>query len=198
MKRFYILLLLLLSCTLLAANPLARIYQEDDPILHDLETLSIEAGVLPLSSASPVTGHDLLRQIEVLRQYPLSSRSQALLSRLKDQIVSHLTDPQIGMQIAVSPEFYANTDDSAHEWDWFNRYNSRSPFLYGMAETVFADNIYGTMDYAIEKRLFEEDFAGASTNFPYMDNISETNLQNSHPHTAFMAISGPQSSLVFG
>jgi len=198
MKRFYILLLLLLSCTLLAANPLARIYQEDDPILHDLETLSIEAGVLPLSSASPVTGHDLLRQIEVLQQYPLSSRSQALMSQLKNQIVSHLTNPQIGMQIAVSPEFYANTDDAAHEWDWFNRHNSRSPFLYGMAETVFADNIYGTMDYAIEKRLFEEDFAGASTNFPYMDNISETNLQNSHPHTAFMAISGPQSSLVFG
>ena len=189
---------MLLSVSLLLANPLSKIYQNDDPALGLLQALSIEAGILPLTSAGPVSGHDILRHIEKLEGSPLSESSKVKLKSLRDMATAPLSDPPIGARITLSPEFYANTDSSSKERDWVDRYNERDPFLYAEAESIFADTIYGTLTYSFMKRLNEEDFSGGSTNFPYVNSISETQLQNSVPHTAFIGVSGSRWAVVLG
>ena len=186
------------SLPLLVANPLSKIYRNGDPILDSLRHISIEAGILPQSSAGPLSGHDILRQIDKLEVTDLDDDSLEELKSIKEKVAVPFSTTPIEAQITLSPEAYTNRDSSADEWDWVHRYNDRGPFLYAQAETILSDHIYGIVSYSLEKRLNEEDFSGGSINFPFMTSTSETQLQNSLPHTTFMGISGDRWSLVTG
>lgn len=186
------------SLSLLVANPLSKIYRNGDPILDRLKQISTEEGILPQSSAGPLTGHDIFRHIEKLEETDLDDDTSKELKSMKTKVTTAFYETPIGSQITLSPEVYTNRDSTANEWDWVHRYNDRNPFLHVQADTIFSDRIYGIISYSMEKRLNEEDFSGSSTNFPYMTSTAETQLQNSLPHTAFMGISGDRWSLVTG
>ncbi len=200
MKRGYTVFLIL--CVLLIgnlpANPLAIIYEEDSPSLAELNRISTAAGILPLSGAPPLTGYDLRHQIDILKDS--SSLSPSLREALREMEKRLFPEEDIYIRGSVSlqPEVYANTDDQAEQWDWVHGYNDRKPILSLEAETIFADHIFGIITYGIEKRLDEEDFRGASISFPFLEDFSETNLQNSVPHTAYMAYASDHLTTVFG
>lgn len=198
MKKIFVIILMVCSLSLLVANPLSMIYRNGDPILDRLKQISTEAGILPQSSAGPLTGHDILRQIEKLEDATLDDKSLLELESMKEKVTTTHSEMPIGAQISLSPEIYTNRDSSANEWDWAQRYNDRNPFLYAQADTIFSEHIYGIISYALAKRLNDEDFTGNSTNFPYMTSTAETQLQNSMPHTAFMGISGYRWAFITG
>jgi hypothetical protein len=197
MKRALLVIIGLVFTSLVFASSLARIYQEDNPVLHQINQLSLEAGLLPLPASAPLTGYDLHNQVMRLKGQSLSPYSLNRLDEIENTLLNPLRN-EIAASITISPEIYANTNELAKEWDWVDRYASRAPFLSGEAEALLGTGIYGIFNYSLEKRLFEEDFQRPSTNFPYLESTSETNVQNSVPHTAFMAFSGDSASIVFG
>ncbi|MGI6439046.1 MAG: hypothetical protein ACOX0W_02040 [Sphaerochaetaceae bacterium] len=73
MKKIVILLLLIFTFSLLVANPLAKIYQHDDPLLVTLNNRSRVAGIIPVSSAGPLTGYEVAQHIEILKTKNSSS-----------------------------------------------------------------------------------------------------------------------------
>ena len=180
------------------ASPHARVFEEDSPYITRINDLSTAAGILPLSAAPPLTGYELQRQLNALKQVatlPASVRSD--ISRLEGELFAE-EDTYIRSFITLSPEFYANIDVQAKEWEWVERYASREPVLSALAETIFADHLFGIFTYGIEKRLNSEDFQGPSFSFPYSENTSETNLQNSFPQTAYLAYASEHITSVFG
>lgn len=180
------------------ATPLARVFEEDSPYIRRINDLSTAAGILPLSASPPLTGYDLKRKLDSLKQQAYGSSSvQSAISQIEDELFAE-EETYIGSFITLSPEFYANLDDQAREWEWVERYADRAPILSVQAETIFADHLFGIFTYGIEKRLNSEDFQGPNFSFPYSENTSETNLQNSFPQTAYMAYASEHVTTAFG
>jgi len=180
------------------ATPLARVFEEDSPYITRINDLSTAAGILPLSAAPPLTGYELQRQLDALKQLrslPASVRSY--ISQIEGELFTE-EDTYIRSLITLSPEFYANIDEQAKEWEWVERYAAREPILSAQAETIFADHLFSIFTYGIEKRLNSEDFQRPNFSFPYTENTSETNLQNSFPQTAYMAYASEHATSVFG
>lgn len=198
MKKISLVCLLILINMLLFADPRAKVYTNDDPLLQEFHDVSIAAGILPLTSAGPVTGYDLVRQIESIQGNPLSYALQSRLNSLKESINDAYFGDSVKASILIFPELYGNIDDQAMEWDWVQRYNQRNPFIKMEAEAILADHVYGIMTYGLKRRLNHEDFRNLVTSFPYYDGLSETQVQNSVPHTAFMGLSGNRISFVMG
>ena len=198
MKKIVILLLLIFTFSLLVANPLAKIYQHDDPLLVTLNNLSRVAGIIPVSSAGPLTGYEVAQHIEILKTKTLPPYAQQQLKELDDTVQNTLSDIPFGMRIRITPEIYGNTDKHAEEKDWIARYNNRQSFAYGEVDTILGDNIYGIFSYGIKRKLIDDEFSKVVSNFPFVNNFGETQLQNSYPQTVFMGISNNTSSVVFG
>ncbi|MGI6439045.1 MAG: hypothetical protein ACOX0W_02035 [Sphaerochaetaceae bacterium] len=114
------------------------------------------------------------------------------------QYKNTLSDIPFGMRIRITPEIYGNTDKHAEEKDWIARYNNRQSFAYGEVDTILGDNIYGIFSYGIKRKLIDDEFSKVVSNFPFVNNFGETQLQNSYPQTVFMGISNNTSSVVFG
>lgn len=199
MKRFGI--LLLFSCLMVGvwANPLARVYQHDDPILESIELLSIEAGIIPQHAEFPITGYALMHQLEKIEGQAISSDSESLLAGLKEQLRSEPFASPVKLTFVVNPEFYSNQNEEAESKDWEHGYNDRPPILYSQVESILADRVYGVFSYGIARSELKMDFSGLENNFPFPPgSTSETNLQNSYPQTAFMGISGDSFSVLLG
>lgn len=193
-----ILPILFLLLWTLSSQPLARVIEEDSVYVSQINEISVAAGILPLSASPPLTGYDLQHQIERLKQ--LSSLSSPLRSRLNtlEQELFPQEKTFISSSITFSPELYTNIDENAKEWDWVHRYNDRSPVFSIQAETIFAEHLYGIFTYGLEKRLDESDFQGTSISFPFLEDFSETNLQNNFPQTAYLSYASDHITTVFG
>jgi len=194
-KKITILFLLLsLIFFTVSANPLSKLYQEDDPILQDIYDLSVAAGILPTSSSVPISGYDLFKQTEII--------SQHLNNDYLDSINKELTSPfakyPFSISVTATPEFYANIDKDANEWDWMIRYNQRNPFLYFEAEALLTESIYSVFSYDVKRILFDEEFTGFNTNYPYQGNTHSSQLEEHIPHTAFLGISRPNYTFALG
>ncbi|WP_422479493.1 hypothetical protein [Pleomorphochaeta sp. DL1XJH-081] len=198
MKRLLVLILLGLSLSLVSANPLSRIYQIDDPILEKIVQLSIESGVNAPSSGGPISGHELLKHIQLIDYSKLSPLSKQQYEEIEDYIQTPFTDKDWDYSILFSQGIYANTQSDTAPSDWIQRYNDRSPLLYGEVESVLGKSVYGTISYALQKAYREADFSGIASNNPFLINNEDSALQNSVPHTAFMGTSGDSYTLVFG
>ncbi len=181
-----------------SSDPLSRIFEEDSPYITQINDLSIASGILPLSAAPPLSGYELQRQIDALRQ--TTHLSQGQKEKLSDLERTLFPQEEIYLRgsITLSPEFYMNVDENAEEWEWVDRYSERNPILSIEASTIFADHLFGMFTYGIEKRLNEEDFQGFSTSYPFEDDFSETNLQNSFPHTAYLSFASDHITSVAG
>lgn len=182
----------------LHADPYAKVYRHDDPLLKELYDISVASGIVPMTSAGPVTGYDVIRQIELLKKQAQPEGIRIRLQTLGKNLALMFQEVPIHANIQVFPELYVNTDETAAEWDWVRRYNERNPFLYLEAESILADRLYGIISYGMKRRLNPEDFQGLTTSLPFYDGFKETQLQNSFPHTAFMGISLNQAALVIG
>lgn len=198
MKKYLILLLMCCITLNIGANPLARIYQVDDPILNQIEQLSLESGINVFASSGPVSGYELSQQlvkVDAARLAPQSvDRYTAIWNFLHDPYGDRVWD----ISIQFSQEFYANTDTEAETYDWVEGYVQRRPFLYGQGETIFGDHGYGIISYAYQKAFRKSDFNGVKTNNPLFLNVGNTAVQNSVPHTAFLGFSGTWFTAVAG
>ena len=194
----YLFLIILLAGSIAFANPLARIYRNDDPMLEKLLDLSIEAGILPITSSGPVTGHDVMRHIEQLRVAVDSPATRSRVEQLERQLTQRYIDIPVEAVMSINPEVYINTDTSAREQDWIIRYNQRNPFISIEVDTILSDHIYGVFSYDMKRRLNPDEFQGFNYNFPYQDGFAETQMESSMPRTAFMGLSGTRSSIIFG
>jgi len=198
MKRIVALVLLLFIVCSVSANPLARIYQVDDPLLDTIEAISLESGVNPFSSAGPVSGYELARHLESIETQNLTTRTRELYNSVKQSLYDPYTSKLWDSTIRITQEEYLNTDKDSKYYDWVESYNTREPLLYGQAETIFGDNAYGIFSYALQKAFRESDFSGFKTNNPLVIHGGNTAVQNSVPHTAFLGFSGPYYTLVVG
>ena len=198
MKRFFVLVVLGFLISSVSANPLARIYQVDDPLLNKIEAISLESGVNPFSSAGPVSGYELARHLESIKTQNLTTRTRELYDSVKQSLYDPYTSKMWDSTIRITQEGYFNTDKEAKYYEWVEGYTTRHPLLYGQAETTFGDNAYGIFSYALQKAFRESDFSGFKTNNPLVLDGGNTAVQNSVPHTAFLGFSGPWYSLVVG
>ncbi len=198
MRKLIVVSLMLILGFSLFATPLAKVYQNDNPTLHVLNDLAKAAGVMPVTSAGPVTGYDLVRLIEVLKTKELSPYAMVKLLEVEKDVTQVFSTAPASMRITVSPELYATTDSQANEWDWMVRYNQRSPFFWGEADAIFANHIYAIISYGLKLKLIPADFQKVTTNYPYADGFGESQMQNSFPHTAFVGLSGKRSALILG
>ncbi len=189
---------MLLLCFSIYASPLARIYQMENPLLLDIERISLESGINGFSPASVVSGYELSQQMENIDRSSLSSESR----QLYDSVMATLNDPfegnLFGYQVDIAQEITVNTDPDTPYYDWVEDYTDRAPLLYGEVETIFGDHAYGIVSYALEKAFRESDFSGFATNNPLVFNGGNSAVQNSLPHTAFLALSGEYYTLVAG
>lgn len=199
MKRLGIILLLTCSMIGIWANPLSKIYLHDDPILKSIELLSIEAGIVPQHTELPTTGYALVKHLDKIEGKRLSPKSRELLEEIQELLLNHHSSFPTQLKITFNPEIYANQQQEAKSQDWEYGYNERPPILHAQVESIFADRVYGIFSYGIARTESKMDFSGIETNFPYpAGSTSETNLQNSYPHTAFLGISGDRFSIIAG
>jgi len=198
MKKSIICILIFLTVGTLFANPLAKIYQQDDPLILSLIELSREVGILPFSSAGYLTGYDVSQLIEKLESKGVTEKQHQELEQLKAHVLSQYEKIPASARIQIAPEMYWNTNDKTKEYEWMVRYNQRSPFASAETDALFAQNIYALFSYGLKPRLNAEDFNQFNTNSPYRDGFKESQLQNSFPHKAFIGVSSPNFSLVFG
>ncbi len=198
MKQSLVLILLVLIVGSIGANPLARIYQVDDPLLDTIEAISLENGVNPFSSAGPVSGYELARHLESIDKQNLTTRTRELYDSVKQYLNAPYTSKTWDSTIRITQEGYLNTDKDSKYYEWVESYNTREPLLYGQAETIFGDNAYGIFSYGLQKAFKASDFSGFKTNNPLVLHGGNTAIQNSVPHTAFLGFSGPWYTLVVG
>lgn len=198
MKRFSIGLVFCILCALVGASPLSYIYQVDDPALALVKQLSLEAGVTAPPAAGPLSGYDLVDQLARIDRDELSDVGKQYYDALEQQLIGESVDLPIAISLTLSAEFYTNTDEQAVENDWYYGHTDRLPFFHGQADLFFSDHVYGIFTYDITKKFAERDFSGASVNYPFLYNTSETNLENSVPHTAFLGASGQGYTLIMG
>lgn len=198
MKQIVALVLLLFIVCSVGANPLARIYQVDDPLLDTIEAISLESGVNPFSSAGPISGYELARHLDTIKSENLSIQTKELYNSVKQFLNNPYESKVWDSTIRITQEGYLNTDKDSKYYEWVESYNTREPLLYGQAETIFGDNAYGIFSYALQKAFKESDFSGFKTNNPLVFHGGNTAIQNSVPHTAFLGFSGPWYTLVVG
>lgn len=198
MKRSVVLVILVFLISSVSANPLAHIYQVDDPLLKKIEAISLESGVNPFSSAGPVSGYELARHLESIDTQNLTNRTRELYNSVKQSLYDPYASKMWDSTIRITQEGYLNTDKDSKYYDWVESYNIREPFLYGEAETIFGDNAYGIFSYALQKAFNDSDFSGFKTNNPLVLHGGNTAIQNSVPHTAFLGFSGPWYTLIVG
>src|SRR5690554_1335329 len=121
----------------LFANPLARIYQVDDPLWHVIEDLSWESGVNPFTPSGPVSGYELERHLQKIDKHKLTEQSKKLLT----ETINHINDPYEGKlfdyAVTAAIEGYANTNDSFQFYDWVEGYVDRTPPLSFQVESNF-------------------------------------------------------------
>lgn len=192
------LVLILLLAGTISANPLARIYQADDPLLGMIEAISIESKVNPFSATGLISGYELHRHLESIDTTKLSSLSKDVY----DSVKKHLLDPFDAKiwdySVRITQEGYVQANPAFRYFDWAEHYTDREPLLYGDAETVFGDHAYGIFSYSLQKAFRESDFTGFKTNNPLFLHGGNTAVQNSVPHTAFIGFSGPWYTLAAG
>lgn len=194
-----IILVILSSVPVMMANPLSYIYTINDRIVQDVESLSIEAGVIPQYAEYPISGYELLAQLERIDNSALKVTSRRLQERLIQRLHEQLSPNPARGTVTLNGELYVNTDETAESGDWMYGYHDRQPLLHLKAEGLFAERVYGTISYSLARRESRMDFTGIATNSPYpWGNTSETNVQNSYPHSAFFGISGNNFTLLFG
>ena len=198
MKRLIITLFSLLVLHSIMGNPLARIYQVDDPLLTSIERLSMGSGINPHSSSGPVSGYELQRQLEKIERVGIAPVNQQLFDEIRATLTNPFNNRIWRGSLDVTQEVYWNSNPDYAYYDWAERYSDRRPLLYGEVETVFGNHAYGIISYALQKAFREVDFSGLASNNPYVLNNNITAVQNSVPHTAFVGLSSEWYTLVFG
>lgn len=198
MKRI-LLFGLLIGCAIgLFSNPLARIYQVDDPLLLRIEELSWESGINPFVPSGPVSGYELDLHLQKIDAGKLTSRSREILAETH----GYLHDPYRGKafdySIRAAFEGYVNTNDTFMFYDWVEGYVDRTPPLSFQIESIFGDHAHGVFSYTIPKRFYEDSFQGFSTNLPEFLGIGTGLTQNSPPYTAFLGFSDEWFTMVAG
>lgn len=198
MKRLIITIFSLLLLHSLMGNPLARIYQVDDPLLSSIEELSMESGMNPHSSTGPVSGYELYRQLKKIQQAGIEPSNRKLFDEIRTALTIPYSNRIWKGSLDISQEVYWNSNPDNSYYDWAESYSDRRPLLYGEIETIFGNHVYGIISYALQKAFREVDFKGLASNNPYILNNNITAVQNSVPHTAFIGLSSEWYTLVFG
>ena len=199
MKRIIILCLLVGFVTIgVFANPLARIYQVDDPLWYQIEELSWESGINPFIASGPISGYELNRHLQKIDPAKLSRKGRAQLN----EVIETINDPYNGKvfdyEITAALEGTMNTNEDFKYYDWAEGYVQRTPPLRIEAETIFTDGGYGIFSYALQKDFNENDFTGTKLNLPDWFGTGNSAFQNSLPHTAFLGYSSEWFTLVAG
>ncbi len=197
-KRWVFLIsFLLLFLMSMGASSLARVYQVDDPILQDIDRLSLESGINSFTPSAMVSGYELAQHMDLIDRNALSEDSKQLF----DSVMTSLKDPFDGKlvdySIDITQELYANTNADTEYYEWVEGYTDRAPLLYGEVETIFG-NSYGFFSYALEKAFSETDFSSFATNNMLLFNGGNSAVQNSQPNTAFLGVAGDWFTLAMG
>ena len=198
MKRKLTVLLILGISLTLGANPLAKMYRVNDPILAQIEELSLESGINPFVPSGIVSGYTLYQHLEKIDSRKLSTESNEALQSIKEEILNPFDDKVFDYSISATLEGYVNTDKDAKFYDWAEGYAKRSSIVSLAAETIFGDMGYGIFTYDLQKGFNPSRFTGFSTNLPPFEGDVSTKLQNSIPFTAFLGYSNDWLTLTFG
>lgn len=182
----------------LSANPLARIYQVDDPLWQSIEELSWESGINPFVASGPISGYELNRHVRKIDPGNLSDRGKLLLQ----EVIEYLNDPYQGKMfdysITAALEGYTNINDTFNYYEWEEGYVDRTPPLALEVETIFGQGAYGVFSYALPKAFDVKDFTGFTTNLPDWFGVGNSAFQNSVPHTAFLGFSNEWLTMIAG
>ncbi len=191
-------ILIFFSCSLFASNPLAYVYQVDDPILLEVQALSLGSGINAFSSSGPISGYELSGHLKKIDRASLSSSLKTTYDRIDEQLQNPLSGRIWDVSLDAVFEAYGNTNSSLGHYEWVEEYTERQPFLYAEAETVFGDHAYGIFSYALQDAFSEDDFSGIATNNPFILDGVDFAVQNTLPHTAFLGFSNEWGSIIIG
>lgn len=138
-----------------AASPLSRIYSADDELYRHIELLSIAAGIVPPSSASPWSGYELAMHLERIDHRALTQQGRSLYEASTDAL--HLWNKPYPhkARISLTPEIYLNVN--GHEQmtyrDWGYDVSYRRPFAYLEAEAVLGERFYSVFSAEARKEV---------------------------------------------
>jgi len=179
----------------LSANPLAKIYRNNDPIFQTIELLSNESKMNSVSSTGPLSGYELYEHLTKINISLLPDDSIKLYSSILETLNNPYKGKVWGYQLDVTQEGFLNTNNQFKYYELAEKYNDRKPFLYGDIESVFGSSGFAIVSYAYPKAFVAENFSGWDSNNPLFPKTPE---QYSVPHTAFISISNPNISFIFG
>jgi len=196
MKKTTIIILFLTITLTAFANPLAKLYQVDDPIFEVVEELSIEVGVVPFTSSGPVSGYELKEHLNKLAEKTYDSSIKNKIKKVSDYVNNPFNDKIWNFGFEANIEAYNNTDNSAKFYDWVEHYNSRLPIVSTEVETIFGNNGYAIFAYGLKKAFSKDDFNEFSTNLPF--GKGSGGFEDSYPNTAFLSVSGNWFTFIAG
>ncbi|MFA7534298.1 MAG: hypothetical protein WCY46_08200 [Tissierellaceae bacterium] len=196
MKRLYLIFFLIFMSLSVFSNPLARLYQVDNPVFQAIEELSIEVGVVPFTASGPVSGYELYEQLVKISHKSQSDYIKNKTETAKQLILNPFNDKTWDFSIQANLEAYLNVDSSAEFYDWVNHYNSRLPLVNAEVETIFGDSGYAVFAYGLKKSFNTDDFNQFSNNTPF--GKGSGGFEDSYPNTALLSISGKWFSLIAG
>jgi len=194
-----------LAVVTLTAIPLSTVYPIDSSEVMLLKLLAIEAGITPLSSAGPYSGHELSAAVAAIDPERLSQDGRALLAMIADRLGGASEDIAFSFDLGLAFEGYVDThaDPSATAYDWFRGYNGRNGFLNLDGQLFFGDAAYGRFAFeAKNTRDYNHPAAGDSWFVkPFATNISFSNgssMEDLAPFDAYFSVAGTHVSLIGG
>ena len=210
MKRVLLIIYLILVVLMpTAAKATGILYRADDPLVVQVERLSVQTGTPLPSYASPISANHLLNTLQKIDQQKLKESDLIQFERLQKELTegplkryNSLLALEAGIRLA--PEFYLHTnlDEELTEREWVFNQKLRDDFLTFYGEATINDNFYLLYNHPFHRKrrgwhspTVETAFIGG---FNHNIALTDSLMDHSVPHSAFLGFSNNVFTFAIG
>ena len=149
MKKTIALVIMLVSMLItVSAAATQKLYDYDSSEYQMTKSLTAAAGVVGPSSATPVTGHELIIALDRIDRGNLSGTANDRLDDLYARLSNADNSFQMDIDFSITPQLFLTVDQAGDAGtvdgrnDFFLPYSKEDPFLSLGAKFDFGDNVF--------------------------------------------------------
>jgi hypothetical protein len=196
-----IIALFTLAAGALSAENDQKILPIDSPVVGLLNSIYLEQGKVPLSSAGPYSVDEILLMLEKLDRRTLSPAGKRAYEEIDILLESFLPAAPMAIGMAVRPSFalegYLNTNPDPVTTEWEYGYNDRQALADLPIEAWAGDNVYALLDASARlnpSTLDETHVPSCYANIP----LDLAWVDWEFPFRAFLSAGGRNWSFIIG
>ena len=173
----------------------------DSPVMEDLKSIYLEAGMTPLTSAGPYTVDEIDLMLEKIDPGKLSPAGTRAYDEIRGNLVTWSHTEPMALHFALHPEvalqgyLHTNTDRSTTYWE--PTWSDRLPVLSLPAECWVGDAVYATLDMSLRQTHDAYDPALVAANYTNVP-LDLDYIDAETPFRAFLSLGGHSWSFIIG